>query len=53
MIYSVEECGIILKILKRKELERTIFTTLETLPLSFRSAMDCQLSLDIKRCEAM
>jgi len=53
MIYSMEECNIIKSILHRKELERSIYSAMESLSLSFKSAMDCQLELDIQRCHSM
>ena len=52
MIYSTEECNLIQNVEYRKTLERSIYS-LDAFPISFKSAMDCQLELDIKRCGAM
>ena len=53
MIYNQEECAIVASVLQRKTLERSIYNSMESLPLSFRLSMDCQLELDIKRCQAI
>jgi len=53
MIFSNEECQMLLQVEYRKTLERSIYSTMDALPLAFKSAMDCQLELDIARCNAM
>ena len=53
MIYSQEECGVISDVLRRKELERSIYSSMDGMSPSLRSAIDCQLDLDIQRCGAM
>ena len=53
MIYSNEECQTLLLVEYRKTMERSVYFTIESLPIAFKSAMDCQLELDVMRCEAM
>lgn len=53
MIYNKEECDLLLNISLRKTVERSIISKLDDLPIAFRSAMDCQLELDLQRCDAM
>ena len=53
MIYTSEECNIIYAIKERKELERSIYNAMDALPIGIRMAFDCQLQLDIRRCESM
>ena len=53
MIYSTDECIVINGIRNRKILEKSIYNSMDSLPIAFRSAMDAQLDSDIARCEAM
>lgn len=34
-------------------LEKSIYSAMDSIPISVRSAMDCQFDLDIERCNAM
>ncbi|WII07311.1 hypothetical protein PED39_06895 [Methanomassiliicoccales archaeon LGM-RCC1] len=53
MIYDSDECAVIESIRNRKSSERVIYNSMEFLPPSFISAMDCQMQLDLSRCDAM
>ena len=53
MIYSTEECTVIQDVLLRKELEKSIYSSMESLSISLKSAVGSQLELDIHRCNAM
>lgn len=53
MIYSSSECNKIKRIITRKEMEKVIYSSLEQLPIAFRTSMEAQLDLDIRRCRAM
>lgn len=53
MFYTEEDCNLLLKTIERKQLERSIYNSIESLPIAVGSAMDCQMDLDIQRCRAM
>lgn len=53
MIYNKEECDNLLLIRERKLMERSIYGAMEMVPIAVRMSMDCQLQLDIERCNAM
>ncbi len=52
MIYSRQECDIIGDILNRKEMERTIYASMD-LPVSLKNVIDDHFELDIDRCNSM
>jgi len=53
LIYTIEECDAIRNIKERKELERSIYSSMDSLPIAVRTSMDCQFELDIQRCDSM
>lgn len=53
MIFSADECDMLRDIIRRKDIERTVYSGLDTVPLAYRNSIDCHLLLDIMRCEAM
>ena len=53
MIYTKDECDLLKDTIERKQIERSVYGSIEAFPPSFRSAMECQMDLDIMKCEAM
>ncbi len=53
MIFSQSECDLLTQVMYRKTIEHSVYCTMDAFPISFRSAMDCQLRLDVARCDAM
>ena len=53
MIFSAEESSIIQDVLQRKQLELSIYSSMESLPILMRTAISSQLELDIQRCESL
>ncbi len=53
MIYNAEECEAISDIRQRKELERSVYSSMDALPITVKSLVDSQLELDINRCDSM
>jgi hypothetical protein len=41
------------EVIRRKEIERTVYSGLDTVPLAYRNNIDCHLQIDVMRCEAM
>ncbi|AMK13805.1 hypothetical protein AUP07_0756 [methanogenic archaeon mixed culture ISO4-G1] len=53
MIYSNPECNQIKRVIRRKEMEKVVYSSMEQLPIAVRTSMEAQLDLDIRRCHAM